>query len=150
MKRRKQLIFITLLILISFNYQTSFSQDIAQVSYFKTDAKIYSIGNDLEVKDVVLEDGKYTYNFRKKEILIEIKDGFYYEYHPNNKYIKAKIKWLSKYEYKLVITDIELNGSSFKVGQELTSEITKIRNNQYFYNSRFKNKTYKGSFIKIK
>ena len=150
MKNKKQFIFITLLILISFNCQTSFAQDIAHVSFFKTKPKAFSNSNIIDLKNVALEDGKYTYNFLKKEITIEVKDGYYYEYHPKNQYIKAKIKWISEYEYKLIIVDMELNGAPFKIGNELTSEIVKIRNNKYFYVSRFNNKSYKGSFLKVK
>lgn len=111
---------------------------------------MYSVSNNIVIKNAVLEDGMYTYKFRKDDILVEIKDGIYYEYHPKNEFIKAKIDWISEYEYKLIIIDIERRGVPFKVGDKLTAEIVKIKNNEYFYTSRFNDKTGKGSFKKIK
>ncbi|MEO9571798.1 MAG: hypothetical protein ABJH82_11330 [Polaribacter sp.] len=138
------------LLLISLNYHTSFSQDLAQSIHLKPLSKMYSISKNIVVKNAVLEDGMYTYKFRKDDILVEIKNGIYYEYHPKNEFIKAKIDWISEYEYKLIIIDIEKRGVPFKIGDQLTAEIVKIKNNEYFYTSRFNKKTGKGSFKKIK
>ncbi|WP_298882852.1 hypothetical protein [uncultured Polaribacter sp.] len=150
MKSTNTLRSVIFLLFISFNFQTSFSQDLAQSIYLKPVSKMYSISNNIVVNNAILEDGKYTYKFRENDILIEIKNGIYYEYHPKNEFIKAKIDWISEYEYKLIIVDIERRGVPFKVGDELTAEIVKIKGDEYFYTSRFNNKTGKGSFKKVK
>ncbi len=141
---------VIVFLFILFSSQKTFSQDLAYTNYFKPLSKVYKVSNNVAIKNAVLEDGKYTYKFRKNTILVEIKNGFYYEYHPKKEYIKAKIDWISEYEYRLIIIDIEKRGVPFKVGSELTAEIIKIKGNEYFYSSRFKNKIGSGSFKKLK
>ena len=150
MKNTNALKSVVFLLLIFFNSQTSFSQDLAYSVVLKPYSKMYTMSNDVVIKNAILEDGKYTYKFKEKDILVEIKDGFYYEYHPKKEFIKAKIDWITEYEYKLTIVDIEKRGVPFKVGNELTAEITKVKGREFFYTSRFNNKTGKGSFKKVK
>ena len=64
-------------------------------------------------------------------------------------FARTKIDWISEYEYKLTIIDLEKKGVPFKVGSELTSKITKVEKDEYFYTSFFRNKTAKGSFKKV-
>ena len=149
MKNTTPLKCVIFLLLISFNYQTSFSQDLAQSIYLKSYSNVFAVSNTVVIKNAILEDGKYTYKFNRKDILVEIKNGIYYEYHPNKEYIKAKIDWISEYEYKLTIVDMEKRGVPFKVGSELTSKITKVEKDEYHYTSFFRNKTAKGSFRKV-
>jgi hypothetical protein len=150
MKNTTPLKCVVFLLLISFNFQTSFSQDIAQSISLKPYAKMYDLTNKIVIKNAILKDGKYTYKYKEKEILIEIKDGLYYEYHPKKEYIKAKIDWISEYEYKLIIVDMEKRGVPFKIGSELTAKITKIKGNQFFYTSQLNNKIASGSFTMVK
>lgn len=150
MKDTSPLKCVLLYLLFSFSFQTLLSQDLAQSTALKPFAKMYRLSNSVVINNAILSDGKYTYKFKKRDILVEIKDGFYYEYHPNKEYIKAKIDWLSEYEYSLTIIDMEKKGVPFTVGSKLKATITKIEGNQYFYNSTFNNKTGNGSFKKLK
>ena len=150
MKNAKSLSCVTFILLICFNYQTSFSQDLALSNFLKPLSKSYAVSNNIVVRNAILEDGKYTYTFKEKNILVEIKDGYYYEYHPNNEYIKAEIDWITEYKYNLIIVDIEKKGVPLKVGSKLTSEITKIKGDEFFYTSILNNKKGSGSFKKVK
>ena len=150
MKNASPLKCITFLLFISFNFQTSFSQDLALSNFLKPLTKSYAISNNIVVKNAVLEDGNYTYNFKEKNISVEIKDGYYYEYHSNKEYIKAKIDWVTEYKYNLVIVDIEKRATPLKIGSKLTAEITKIEGDEYFYASVLNNKKGSGSFKKVK
>lgn len=149
MKNTTPLKCVLFLLLISFNFQTSFSQDLAYSIALKPYAKTRALSNHVVVKNAILEDGKYKYKFKGKDILVEIKAGLYYEYHPRKEYIKAKIDWISEYKYKLTIIDIQQRGTTLKIGSELTAEITKIKDNQYFYTFRLNDKTGSGSFTKM-
>ena len=141
---------VLLFFLFTFSFQTTFSQDLAQSTALRPFSKMYSMSNSVAIKNAVLTDGKYTYKFKNRDILVEIKDGFYYEYHPKKEYIKAKIDWLSEYEYQLIIIDMEKRGVPFTVGSKLIAKITKIKGDEYFYTSRLNNKTGNGSFKKVK
>ncbi|KGL62259.1 hypothetical protein [Polaribacter sp. Hel1_85] len=144
------LIYTVFFLLIFFNYQTVFSQGIAQTIIAKPSTKSYAIYNKVVVENGILEDGKYTYDFKEKKVLVEIKDGYYYEYHSEKEYIKAKIDWLTEYKYKLTIVDLEKRGVPLKIGSKLTSRIVKVQGNEYFYSCILNNKTRIGSFKKVK
>lgn len=150
MKNTNALKSVVFFLFISFHFQTLSSQDLAQSVALKPYAKMYAMSNNIVIKNAILEDGKYTYKFKKREILVEIKNGFYYEYHPKKEFIKAKIDWVTEYQYNLTIVDLEIRGAPFKVGSKLTATITQIKGNQYFYKSTFNNKTGNGSFKKVK
>ncbi|MEO9571800.1 MAG: hypothetical protein ABJH82_11320 [Polaribacter sp.] len=149
MKFKCHLIFIVSFLLISLNSQLSFCQNISYNDIEKPSTRSYSINNRVIVESGVLEDGKYTYKCKEKKVLVEIKDGYYYEYHPNKEYIKAKIQWLTSYKYQLTIVDLQKKRFSSKIGSKLTSTIIKIKDDEYFYSFIFKNKTGKGSFKKV-
>lgn len=150
MKYSYHIIFIVTFLLISFNSQLSFCQDTSYSFIEKPSTRSYSVNNRVVVESGILEDGKYTYEFKEKEILVEIKDGYYYEYHPDKEYIKAKIEWLTAYKYQLTIVDLQKKGFPLKIGSKLTSRIVKIEGNEYFYSFILNKKTGKGSFKKIK
>ena len=150
MKNTTSLKCVILLLLISFNFQTSFSQDKIRGNMLSSYTKMHTLDKNVAVESPILKDGKYTYQFKEKEILVEIKNGYYYEYLPEKEYIKAVINWDSEYKYKLVIVDIEKKGTPLKIGSELTAQITEIKGNQYFYTSLLNNKTLSGSFTKMK
>lgn len=150
MKNSNTLKFVLTLCLISFIFQTSFSQERVRSNMINSYSKMYTLAKSVVVENPVLKDGKYTYKFKDKKILVEIKNGYYYEYHPDKEYIKAVIDWKSEYQYKLIIVDIEKRNVPLKVGSELTAEIVKIDGNKYFYTFRLNNKTGNGSFTKVK
>ena len=150
MKSSKALNFVVFLFLIFFNSQISFSQERVRSNMINTYSKTYTLAKSVVVESPILKDGEYTYKFKEKEILVEFKNGYYYEYHPNKEYIKAIIDWESKYKYKLIIVDMEKRNVPLKIGSELTAEIIKIEGNQYFYTSVLNNKTGNGSFKKVK
>jgi len=145
MKHTSRLIYIISIILVSFNSQITFSQDTIE----KPSSRSFSMFNKVVVENGILEDGKYTYNFNEKKVLVEIKEGYYYEYHADKEYIKAKIDWLSEYQYKLTIVDLQKKGVPLKIGSKLTSKIVKIEGGEYFYTSILNKKKGKGSFKKI-
>ncbi|WP_288954788.1 hypothetical protein [uncultured Polaribacter sp.] len=150
MKKTNTLKSVVFFLLISFYFQTSFSQDLAKSIALKPYSKMYEMSNNIAIKNAVLNDGKYTYKFKERDILVEIKNGFYYEYHPKKEFIKAKIDWISEFEYNLTIVDLEMRGAPFKIGSMLTAKITQIKGNRYFYKSTFNNKTGNGSFKRVK
>ena len=145
MKYAARKIYLVSFILVSFYTQITFSQNTIE----RPSSKSYSIFNRVIVESGILEDGKYTYEFKEKKVLVEIKDGYYYEYHPEKEYIKAKIDWLSAYKYQLTIVDLQKRGVPLKIGSKLTSRIVKIEGNEYFYTFILNKKTGKGSFKKI-
>lgn len=150
MKNTTPLNCVVFLLLISLNFQTSFSQDKIRGNMISSYTKMYTLAKNVVVENPILADGKYTYTFKEKEIIVEIKNGYYYEYHPEKEYIKAVINWSSEFNYKLVIVDIEKKGVPLYVGSELTAEITKIEGDEYFYTSFLNNKKGSGSFKKVK
>lgn len=149
MKYTTRLIYIVSFLLISFNTQKTVSQGLAQNIVDRPSSKSHSMFNRTIVENGILGNGKYTYEFKNKNILVEIKDDLYYEYHPEKEYIKAKIDWLSEYKYQLTIVDIQKKGTPLKIGSKLTSRIVKIEGNEYFYTSILNKKTGKGSFKKV-
>lgn len=149
MKYSYRLTFIVSFLLISFSSQLSFCQNVSYSFAEKPSTRSFSVNNRIVVESGILEDGKYTYEFKEKEVLVEIKDGYYYEYHPNKEYIKAKIEWLTAYKYQLTIVDLQKKRFPLKIGSKLTSRIVKVKDNEYFYSSILNKKTGKGSFKKI-
>ncbi len=145
MKHISRFIFIVSIFLIYFNAQTTFSQSMT----IKPSSKSYAMFNRVIVESGVLEDGNYTYEFKDKKVLVEIKDGYYYEYHSNREFIIAKIEWSTAINYKLTIVSLQKRGTPLKIGSILTSRIDKIEGNQYFYTSILNQKTLKGSFQKV-
>ena len=150
MKSANALKSVVTLFLISFIFQTSFSQERVRGNMINSYSKMYTLAKSVVVENPVLKDGEYTYTYKEKQVSVEIKDGYYYEYHPEKEYIKAVIDWKSEYQYKLIIVDMEKRNVPLKVGSELTAEIVKIDGNKYFYTSRLNNKTGNGSFTKVK
>lgn len=128
---------------------TILSQDIALSNSIKPYANYYNFSSKVVIKNAVLDEGLYVYEYKKRKINVEIKDGYYYEYMHNNQFLKAKIDWLSEFKYKLTIVKIQTEQYSFKKGDSLTSEITKIEGNEYYYKSFFEGKVVRGNFIKI-
>jgi hypothetical protein len=97
----------------------------------------------------VLENGKYYYSKSAEKVLVEIKGDAYIEYHPNNEFIKAKIKWDSNNCYRLIITEIKKPNLPFKKGIELKTEIIKVKGKKYSYRSELKNRKWTGKLIKV-
>ncbi len=148
----KNKIHIALLLFLSLsliNINNIHSQDIADSKILKPYSLIYAMSNSVVIKNAALENGRYTYKFLENDIVVDIKDNLYYEYHSNNEFVKAKIDWISEYEYKLTIIGMERREAPFKIGTTLSAEITKIDGINYYYNSKLNGKTAKGKFKKI-
>ena len=126
---------------------TVLSQDIALSNSIKPFASYYNFSNKVVIKNAVLDDGLYVYEYKKKKVNVEIKDGYYYEYARNDEFLKAKIDWLSEFKYKLTIVSAKTN--QIKKGDALISEIIDINGNNFYYKSYFKGKVVKGNFVKI-
>lgn len=145
------------LIAVFVNFQEVVSQEVA-ISIFpnlntnRLDA--YNISNESEdeikSESTILSDGTYTFDNGKKEVLVEIKNGYYTEHYANNEFIQAKIKWVSKTEYNLVITKINKKGIPFGAGTLLNTKISKVKGSKYYYESNLEGLTWTGKFNKIK
>lgn len=142
--KKTALLFFSILCVLNINY----AQDFATSNKLKPYANKYAMSNNVAIENAVLEDGNYTYTFLNETISVEIKDGYYYEYHPNKEFIKAKIDWITEYEYRLIIVDIERRAAPFGIGSKLSAEITKVEGNNYFYTSKMKDKIASGVFKK--
>lgn len=125
------------------------SQDIALSNSIKPFASYYNFSNKVVIKNALLDDGMYMYEYKNRKVNVEIKEGYYYEYMHNSQYLKAKIDWISEFKYKLTIIDVETSQYPFKKGDSLTSEITSIEGNLFYYKSLFKGKIRKGNFEKL-
>jgi hypothetical protein len=97
----------------------------------------------------VLADGTYFYSENKGKILVKIKGANYTEYHPNQEFIKANIEWVSNRMYKLVITEIKKSNLPFKRGTLLITEITKIKEDNYYYQSTLGQQNWTGKLVKV-
>lgn len=128
---------------------TVLSQDIALSNSIKPFASYYNFSNKVVIKNAILDDGLYVYEYKKRKINVEIKEGYYYEYMHNSQFLKAKIDWLSEFTYKLTIVNVGTTDYPFKKGDVLISEITDINGSNFFYKSCYKGKVVKGNFIKI-
>lgn len=135
---------------ILFNFQISVSQERVRENMINTYSKMYTLAKSVVVESPILKDGAYTYKCKENDIFVEIKNGYYYEYHPGKEYIKAVIDWKSEYQYKLIVVELEKRNAPLKIGSELTAEIVKVEGDQYYYTSVFNNKTGNGSFKKVK
>jgi hypothetical protein len=101
-----------------------------------------------KIKETVLSEGEYTFDNGKNNILVEINEGYYTEHYANNEFIKAKLKWISKYEYNLIITEIHKKGLPFVAGTILNTKIFKVKGNRYYYESNLEGLSWTGKFIK--
>ena len=140
------------------NTQTAISQDIAMNTntelnnknlhsiYLNTKSKVKE---EVTIKNKVLDEGKYFYQNGNKEVLVVIEDGFYTEYHENNEFIKAKIEWSSKNEYKLVITEIKKKNIPFGVGTKMDTKIVRVKGSRFYYESNLQGLTWSGKFMKV-
>ena len=101
-----------------------------------------------KIESTILSEGNYTFNNGEKDVLVTIKNGYYTESYSNNQFIKAKIKWLSKNEYKLVVTEINKKDLPFEVGTQLNTKIVEVKGNRYYYESELEGLTWTGKFMK--
>ena len=131
---------------------TFFAQDVAmnsnELELFETDYKTDPEDKEV-IKETSLEEGKYAYTSKGKEVIVEIKDGFYTEYHGENEFIKAKINWSSENNYKLVVTEIQKENLPFKEGTVMETEIIKVKGDKFYYESNLEGLTWSGRFRKI-
>ena len=101
-----------------------------------------------KIESTILSEGSYTFNNGEKDVLVTIKNGYYTENYSQNEFIKAKIKWHSKNEYKLVVTEINKKDLPFKIGTELNTKIVEVKGNRYYYESELEGLTWTGKFRK--
>jgi hypothetical protein len=101
-----------------------------------------------KIESTILSEGSYTFNNGEKDVLVTIKNGYYTESYSQNEFIKAKIKWHSKNEYKLVVTEINKKDLPFKIGTELNTKIVEVKGNRYYYESELEGLTWTGKFRK--
>ena len=144
MKNISPLKCVVFFLVIIFSIQNSFSQAL------KASSRSYSVFNRTIPEEGILEDGKYTYDYKNKTVSVEIKGDYYFEYFPNKEYIKAKIYWFTKYQYSLTIVDLQKKNFPLKIGDKLNARISKIEEDKYYYESTLNNKKMRGSFRKIR
>ncbi|TXD49797.1 hypothetical protein [Polaribacter sp. IC073] len=148
----------SLAVIVFFSSQNLISQEVA-ANYSNQNLQInrldtFNISEDDEnvekIQSTLLNEGKYTFDNGEKDILVEIKDGYYTEYYPNNEFVKAKIEWTSKSEYNLIITEINKKGLPFGEGTILNTKISRVKGSRYYYESNLEGLTWSGKFIKVK
>ena len=151
---KSKLTILCITAVLSLCSQKLISQNLVFISTKNLQAKAYITSEEATknkkpiTNNVVLTEGTYTFNNGKKEVLVSIKNGYYTEHYANNEFIKAKLKWISKYEYALIITEINKTGVPFSAGTLLNTKIFKVRGNKYFYKSNLEGLTWTGKFIK--
>ena len=139
-------LFKHLIILITLSATSNaFSQDLA---YNNVNHDINSPKKSTTTSKA-LEDGNYFYSKNTNKVLVEIKGDTYTEYHPNNEFVKAKIKWTSSSSYKLIITEINKPNLPFKKGTELKTEIVKKKGKKFYYKSELAKRNWTGKLIKV-
>tara|TARA_R110002049_G_scaffold74988_9_gene193190 strand:- start:2172 stop:2660 length:489 start_codon:yes stop_codon:yes gene_type:complete len=155
MKNKAKLVGLFLLALV--NSQNIASQDVA-MNNGRDEVNTENIYNlyvgesseeEVEVKNTALEEGKYLYQSGNKNVLVVIENGYYTEYHENNEFIKAKIKWSSENEYKLVITEIKKENLPFGVGTKMDTKIVRVKGARFYYESNLQGLTWSGKFLKV-
>lgn len=140
-------------LIVFLGLQTLKAQNSVVASNFRNNYYQSSLQNSknssLEIKETLLEEGKYVYTSKGNEIIVEIKDGYYTEYHTNNQYIKAKIEWSAENKYSLEIIDINRDNLPFEVGTKMDTKIVKIKGSRIYYESNLQGLTWSGKFRKI-
>ncbi|MCG1035236.1 hypothetical protein [Polaribacter sargassicola] len=137
----------TLLITLTLTIN-SYAQDIAMVEIEETETEIF----DSESSYTALQNGTYSYKLGSEEIKVSIEGGYYTEHHPNNEFIKAKINWVAADEYTLTIVDLKKDNLPFKAGTKLSTKITKVKGDKYYYESDLlgsNQSTWTGKFKKL-
>lgn len=140
---------MSLTLFLFVNTQKATSQE-ANLNTKNPQAVLSNESNFIEnkIKETVLSEGEYTFDNGKNNILVEINKGYYTEHYANNEFIKAKLKWISKYEYSLVIIEIHKKGLPFVAGTILNTKIFKVKGNRYYYESNLEGLSWTGKFIK--
>lgn len=141
-------IILGLVLLVSLNSQSFWSQNLAINTNLKKTSVNNFIPKNKKAVNTILTEGNYTYVCKGKEVLVKIKDGYYKENYENNEFIEAKINWISENEYSLTITDINKKNLPFKKGTQLNTKIIKVKNNKYYYESNLNGLTWTGNFKK--
>ncbi|AQS94296.1 hypothetical protein BXQ17_09575 [Polaribacter sp. BM10] len=124
-------LFFALIFIINTN-QTFYSQN---VNYQQT-----SITNDY------MQDGTYKYCNDTCDVIVEIKNDVYTEFYPNNEFIKAKIQWINRKEYKLVITEIKKSDLPFGIGTIMKTKIVRKKGSTFYYESNLQGLSWSGKF----
>lgn len=151
---KSKLTILCITAVLSLCSQKLISQNLVFISTKNLQAKAYITSEEATknkkaiTNNVVLSEGDYGFNNGNKEILVTIRDGYYTECYGNNEFIRAKLKWISKYEFNLIITEINKKGLPFLPGTLLNTKIFKVRGNKYFYKSNLEGLTWTGKFIK--
>lgn len=147
MKKEIKALGIVLLLLV--NFQSVNSQEVASNSIQNLQINNYEIDQEDQIENTILNEGIYTFDNGKNEVLVEIKDGYYTEYYSDNQIVKAKIEWVSENEYNLVITKINKKNLPFGPGTTLNTKILKVKGSRYYYESNLEGLTWSGKFIKV-
>lgn len=105
--------------------------------------------NNSNRQEKSITDGKYKYSNATCDVIVEFNNDIYMEYYPNNEFIMAKIKWISKKEYILEIIEIQKEDLPFSIGTNMKTKIVKNKGNFIYYESELQGLTWSGKFEKI-
>jgi hypothetical protein len=98
----------------------------------------------------IMHQGKFKYMADNEEVIVEIKDSTFTEYHSGGKYtIKARIDWLNECEYLITIQKVTLPSFPLTTGDEVTVKIDKISGKDIFYTTTLKSVSWEGKFTKL-
>ncbi|WP_299671569.1 hypothetical protein [uncultured Polaribacter sp.] len=145
-----------LILLLFVGTQTTTSQEVAMNSSRNLQAHQFNNPEEGEkekefkIESAILKEGEYTFDNGKKNVLVVIKDGHYTEHYSEGEFIKAQMKWVSKDEYNLIITDINKENLPFGVGTKLHTKIFRVKGSRYYYESNLEGLSWTGRFTKIK
>ncbi|SHM88220.1 hypothetical protein [Polaribacter sp. KT 15] len=129
----KKFLFTLSIVTLFLTFTNAFCQDVTYA--FEENNSSETTFNSNNTSNTILENGTYSYKLGSKEVIVSIKNGYYTETYANNEFIKAKIDWLTENQYTLTIVDLNKENLPFKEGTKLTTKITKVKGNQYFYKS---------------
>ena len=96
-------------------------------------------------------EGKFLYKgYEASEISIVITDATHTESYNNGEFkVVSKLSWVAENKMMLEIVENTLPESNFKVGDEMSIEIERSKDNKYFYKSTLNEVSWKGCMIKV-
>ncbi|WP_298762448.1 hypothetical protein [uncultured Polaribacter sp.] len=138
---------LSFIILISLN---TYAQKVTQSNFTSKYPRSFKASHNIVIKNAILSDGAYVFEGKKGKIFITLENGIYTEIHPKNKFVKAKITWVSEYSYKLKIIETNKKKLKYNIGEEFISKITNINQDKYSYQRMLKNgRMLRGELLKL-
>ena len=98
----------------------------------------------------IMHQGKFMYMADDEEVIVEIKDSTFTEYHNGGKHtIRGRIDWLNSCEYLVTIRKVNLPSFPLTSGDQVNVKIYKIEDKEIFYIIKVKDVSWAGKFLKV-